>query len=35
MMMLRPDNVDRFKAVQRAESAQLMWDMLHNPDVGS
>ena len=33
MTMLKPDNADNAKPLQRAEAAQLMWDMLNNPQV--
>lgn len=31
--MLRPENVDLFKPYQRAEAAQLLWEMCHKPEV--
>jgi hypothetical protein len=33
MNILRPENMDRFKPYQRAEAAQLMWDILRDPEV--
>ncbi|KAF9456361.1 cytochrome P450 [Collybia nuda] len=30
--MLSAKNIEKFKPVQRAEAAQLMWDMLRNPE---
>ena len=35
MTMLKPDNAELAKTLQRAEAAQLMWDMLNNPDVSA